>query len=105
MLLFYLNSILYFNSCQNEYDTPDDYKISVSNQYFESIDSVCIDYQKVLNDIPRNQIAIISKVQSGKHTFQVYTHSGLILTSDLILNGSNNNIGIIVNEKGMVYLK
>lgn len=105
MLLFYLNSILYFNSCQNEHDTPDSYDISIDNQYFESIDSVCIDSQKVYNDIPRNQTITILNVQYGKHIFQVYTHSALILTSDLILNGSNSNVRLVVNEKGAIYLK
>jgi len=104
MPLLCLISLFHFVACREKSEPLEYYNVYLNNQYFESIDSVLVDDVKATDTVDVNEIVPILNLKHGSHTIQMYTSSGLKISSEVLLIGSNN-VDLILNNNGSVEIR
>lgn len=99
--------ILIFNSCKREIinTTKGRIDIVVLNNYFEKIDSICVNKQKIIDQIESNErYNTYVIINNPLNKFEFYTHSNLKITADIYVKKSSKNITITINRKGKILI-
>jgi hypothetical protein len=82
--------------------SPDNYLVAVTNNYFESLQNVCIGNIAIADSLLTRQTSVQVTIPKGNHIFSTLTASGLQIKTDLSLRGDRQNVTLAVNEYGKV---
>lgn len=96
---------LLFASCSKNFDiTPPYYLINVTNNYFEPIDSIMIGSCH-FGSLNINQSSTIEALNRGAYKLRCKTSSNLIISANILLQGTKKDIQIIFKSDGSISIK
>ncbi|GHV89471.1 hypothetical protein AGMMS50267_18310 [Spirochaetia bacterium] len=79
-------------------------EVTFSNYYFEALDSIEIENQKVGN-IDMGENITLYNICAGNYNISIITQSGLKLKATFSLTGSNPVVRITITETGKLILE
>jgi hypothetical protein len=104
-LIFCSTSFLLLNiSCRQINNFPEAYTIIFRNEYFEELDYVEINGQKMEN-IAVNEYRVIENINCGNYKITIVTRSQLEMESAVSLTGSKSTVKVIINSTGKILLE
>jgi hypothetical protein len=90
-------------SCDRTKEIPDSYNVTISNQYFERIDSLLLDNHK-FDSLDVGDELVIPNIVYGSHDLELHTYSNLKIQTTLMLVGTNSIVKLLINENGKIVL-
>jgi hypothetical protein len=90
-------------SCRQEMDLPVSYDVTFRNNYFEVLNSLEFNNQKIENFCIGEE-QTIKNVSGGSYDIKIFTQSGLEISAVISLVGTNSSVWIIVTEAGRLVL-
>lgn len=94
-------SIILLWSCDKSPNEPLVYDISVYNGYFETLDSVIIESERIFH-LEKDSHSISFNLSSGKYPINCYTESGLMFSANILIQGSEESLRIKVDNNGSI---
>jgi hypothetical protein len=76
------------------------YTVVVKNAYFETLYSVRIDSVNLADTLHVDEIADAMVIAKNNFLFSAETASGLLLQTDLYINGYEGKLYLVVNKQG-----
>jgi hypothetical protein len=86
-------------SCQQEIDLPAFYEVTFRNNYFETLNSLEFNNQKIKN-LSIGEEQTTKNVLGGSYNITIATQSGLEINAVIRLVGTNTSVWIVVTETG-----
>lgn len=97
---------LTINSCQkDDFITNKQIKLNILNNYFETLDSIYFNKEKIANQIDTGTIYTTHTIWKPLNNLKVYTSSNLIIFANIHINYHTEIIYITINKKGRISVK
>lgn len=102
--LILISSFLLYNCSHEDPTSLDSYTVKVENNFFESIDSICIgDYY--IGHLGKDSISCGKDIKSGQYSLSCKTASDLKITSSVAFQGKNKDVMIVIHSNGTLSIE
>lgn len=96
--IYIISLLLGCNKSPNKLNT---FEINIKNDYFECIDSIRLNNLYWENICP-NQISSLQKIDVGSYLVSCYTHSSLLITAYIHIQGSISHLTFRISQSGEI---
>lgn len=77
-------------------------KISIFNDYFDRIDSIYFNQDKIIENLSHNESRSSVIINKGLNELTIYTESQIVITSKIQIRTNQEELSLLIGRKGKI---